>query len=490
MNWCYASQPATPLGGRINVKLNQKKLWVGVAALILLLAAGGTYYQFVYRPAQVTASQPAVQTSVVRQGELVVSATGTGTLIPAKEYDLTFKASGMVTNILVKPGDTVKAGDLLAQVDDSDTQAKFTEAKLAYQELTSDAAIAAAQKSVATAESKLLSAKLQLEYLLSPGVTYWEGEVTQAQQNLTQAQAALDASPSDAALQQEVEKAKVYLDFAKDRLASAWVTYEKVYIFQTFPIREDARGNDYVLRPTDLEISIARADILQAQTDIQDATNLYNALTGQPVPDDATGPGLTALRNAKTALDSAQETLDGMHIVAPVDGLVTSVNISVGNTSGTSTAIVVADLSQAYLQIYMDASDWDKIVIGRLAQVTFDALPGKTFTGQVTQVDAELYSSGNTTSVRGLVRLDAPFSSIGLPLGIGASVDVVSAQVQNALLIPVETLHQTADGKYEVTVMVNGKPEAGAVEVGLQDLVSAQILSGLQAGDVVITSGS
>jgi len=70
---------------------------------------------------------------------------------------------------------------------------------------------------------------------------------------------------------------------------------------------------------------------------------------------------------------------------------------------------------------------------------------------------------------------------------MGASVTVISAQTQNAILVPLAALHEYAPGKYAVFVLRNGKLTVQMVEVGLQDLVSAEIKSGLQVGDVVST---
>jgi macrolide-specific efflux system membrane fusion protein len=74
-----------------------------------------------------------------------------------------------------------------------------------------------------------------------------------------------------------------------------------------------------------------------------------------------------------------------------------------------------------------------------------------------------------------------------LPAGSAASVDVVGGRAKNAVLVPVEALHEYEDGKYSLFVMENGKLRLRMVDVGLQDLTDAQIISGLKAGEVVTT---
>ena len=85
----------------------------------------------------------------------------------------------------------------------------------------------------------------------------------------------------------------------------------------------------------------------------------------------------------------------------------------------------------------------------------------------------------------GLVQMDP--TSADLLLGMGASVTVISAETENAVLVPLSALHEYSTGKYAVFVMRNGKLTVQFVEVGLEDLVNAEIKSGLQVGDVVST---
>jgi RND family efflux transporter MFP subunit len=201
------------------------------------------------------------------------------------------------------------------------------------------------------------------------------------------------------------------------------------------------------------------------------------------------------LENAKLALKSAEDTLAKTKLIAPISGTLMTFNITVGNdnssssssstTTSTST-VTIADLSQPYIQVYLDPSDWDKVKIGKDAEITFDALPDSKFTGKVTEVDPGLYASGNTSVIRALIQLEVPKSGFDLPLGSAASVDVIGGRADNAVLIPIEALHPAGD-QFAVFVMENGKPTLRVVEVGIQDQVSAEIKSGLQAGDVVTT---
>jgi RND family efflux transporter MFP subunit len=203
------------------------------------------------------------------------------------------------------------------------------------------------------------------------------------------------------------------------------------------------------------------------------------------VPPDASGSGLTALGQAQISLQTAKDNLQSTQMLAPFSGTVTAVSANVGDSVGSSAVVTIADLSKLYLETYVDESDYTLFKVGNAASIVFDALPDQTFPGKVVEVDPALNTSSGSSVVSGLVEMEQ--TSADLLLGMGASVTVVSAQTQNAVLVPLAALHEYSTGKFAVFVMRNGKLTVQLVEVGLQDLVNAEIKSGLQVGDVVST---
>lgn len=458
-------------------------LRLSIAIFLILIGAGGfTYYKLVIQPGQSNGTAT-TQTAVVRRGNLVISASGSGTLVASDEKDLSFSASGEVTNVYVKPGDQVNAGTLLAAMDSSQAQNDYTQAQQKYVSLTSSAAIVSAQDAVAKAQANLNSAKLQLEYLISPGVMYWEDEVNKGNQELKQAKASVKASPSNADAQQALTKAKAFLGFAQDKLKDAWDKYYKDYVPATFPVAVDA-DKDIYYTPTKLEISTARAAITDAQTKLKESQELYNVLTGSPMPKNPDTGALISLRQAKFDFENAQAKLKGTKIIAPISGTILTVNISAGNTVDKSIAITMANLNNLSVETYLDESDYSVFQVGNEADVVFDALPNQTFTGKVASVDPFLTSAGGVSVVSGMVTLDS--TNANLVVGMSASVDVIAEQARNAVLVPVKALHQDSSGQYRVFVMENGNPVQRNVEIGLQDLVNAEVKSGLNPGDVVL----
>lgn len=474
-------------------RLSGRTRWIIGALLLIAVAGAFAYYKFVYVPSQAASTQPAMQTAVAYEGSLVISASGTGTLVSKDEVNLAFQTTGKVTELNVKVGDQVKAGDLLAKVDDTDLKIQYTQAKRALNELMSASAIADAQAAVATAQGNLGEAIQHLVYVISPGVYKWENEVAQAQQDLEEAQSKASASPSDKDAQAAVQKAEAALKSAQVNLAGAKYYYENTYVDNNFLVTgidpSTHQKIKYVADPSDADILSARASVAEARATLQESQNLYSALTGGVVPEDATGSGLTSLEQAQSNLDSAKNDLDGASLYATIPGTVMAVNITEGDTvnSGT-TAITISNLSQPYLEVFLDESDWSNVKSGAEADITFDILPDKVFIGKVTQVDPGLYTQGNSSVVRAYVQLaDSDAASLDLPLGTSASVEVIGSKAENAILVPIEALHKTDSGDYTVFVLENGTPKLRSIKVGIQDLINAVVASGLKAGDVVTT---
>ncbi len=487
-------------------RINKRTAWVITAIVLLLISTGGyAYYKLVYIPAQTAATAAtttaALQTTVVRQGTLIIYASGTGTLVATNQASFSFGTNGQVAKIYAKQGDLVKAGDVLAELDNTTQQIQYTQAERALRDLTSPAAIATAEQGVATAEQSVNKALSHLEYLISPAVLHWELEIEKTKQTITELEAQLKTTPTDADSQAKLEKAKAYLSFANDHLKQDWYAYDHEYVKLTFTVGHPGVKN-YIAAPTAADIATARAALDQAKASVVEAQNYLAALLGDPVPENATGTSLTALENAKLAVKSAEDALANTRLIAPISGTLMTFDITVGNNSNnnnnssssssssssstSSSSVTIADLSQPFIQVFVDPSDWDNVKVGKEAETTFDALPDTKFTGKVTQVDPGLYASGNTSVIRALVQLDIPKSGFDLPLGSTASVDIIGGRADNALLVPIEALHPAGD-QYAVFVMENGKPTLRVVQVGIRDQVSAEIKSGLQAGDVVTT---
>ena len=473
---------------------HKKNFWyiLGSVVIILILAGGYWYYQSAQKKSKAAASGSSLQTATVRQGSIQISASGTGTVVAAATANLAFSNSGSsssanatLTKINVTVGDQVKAGEVLA-VEDNTTQAQaLAQAQLNLAQLTSPAAIATAQGAVATDQVNVANALQALQFDISPGVYQWEQQVAVAQQNLTNAQLDAQANPSAAATQ-KVQDAQNALNYANQELAGEQAYYTKYYIPEYFTNTNKQTGYRSVNPPTDQAIASARSTLALAQANLVQDQDLVTALTTGVIPDTATGSGIVALKQAQTALQTAQTNFNNTEIIAPFDGTVTAVNNTVGDTVGTATVITVADLSKRLLTVYIDETDLSKLALGEEVDATFDAIPNQTFKGKITQIVPALTTVDNVPAVQAQAALD-PSTSSELYVGLDATVNVINAQANNVLLVPIQALKQLEPGKYAVFVVQNGNLTLRQVQVGLMDQTYAEIKSGLQEGEVVST---
>jgi len=491
-------------------KLLSNKAIKIVAAIILVgaLIGGGFYASslFASRSAANTANETPLQTAKATKGNLVLYANGTGTVMPSVESSFGFNTSGQVSTINVKVGYQVKAGQVLAQLEDTDAKIKFAEAQEAMDKLTSTAAVATATQALATAESNFATAKSSLEYLISPEVLYWEEQVDARGQTLADAQATAQTEPSDAA-KQKVTEAQTALTYAQNQLKYFQTVYEETYVQKTFTQYQTRRGRggtkievvkivdeisgektDLIYPPSQGEIGMARSAYDLAKASTAEAQTYLDILNGEDISEGATGANLVTYLQTKDALETAEYNLNATKLIAPFSGTVTALNINVGDMANGSSAITISNIDQPYaLNAYLDGKDWGQVKVGYEVDATFDILPDQVFKGTVTSIYPTLdTTSSNSTLVHITARLSDPIA-YELPSGSAASVDVVGGRTENAVLVPVEALHEFEDGKYSLFVMENGKLRLRVVQVGLQDLTKAEITSGLQAGDIVTT---
>jgi multidrug efflux pump subunit AcrA (membrane-fusion protein) len=470
------------------VRFPKNRGWRMALGAIALIALGG-FGWWVWHAQTSTAvvASEVLQTTTVKRGNIKLAASGTATLNPRASATFGFRGSGQVVALNVAIGSKVTAGEVLASLNDASAKLALTQARRALQELTSPAAIGTAQQAVADAKVTLASARDTLAYYISPDVLYYEELVAKAQKDLQTALDAEAASPSEENAK-KVQDAKTTLQIAQTGLLYAQSKYE-VYLvhYFTFKEKQGRETIDVYSPPTSDQITAARAAYAVAVQNLADAQAYLTALLTGTIPAGATGSKITALEMAQEAVTAAQDTLNGLHLIAPIAGTITALNFALGDSVSSSGSITISDLGQPYIvDFYLNETDWKNVQVGYGAEVTFDILSDTVFTGKVVSVDPILTTQNGALYVHGKIQLD-PINSTSLPSGTGGSVDVIGGQAQNAMLVPLAALHQYAPGQYAVFVMVNGKLTLRMVTVGLQDLVNAEVKSGLQQGDIVST---
>ena len=462
-----------------------------LSLLALVIVFSGTIYY--YWTTQTEDPENVVETSTIGTGDIILSATGLGTLIPKEEVSFGFENGGEVSEVLVGLGEEVEAGQVLARLESKTLELKYKQAEGNLAALSSASGIAEAAQAVQEAKENFAAARNDLEYLIGTDMLLMEERVTAAGQDLQLAQAAVtkDASVVN---KQNLSDAEARFAKAQEAFTNAYYAYSSNYTLQTFtyPVRNDKGTtiSQTLFAPTNSEIESARAAYELAAANLSDAQNYLDVLNRVQTTDAVPMSSVASLTTAQLALESAETALDATELIAPISGTITSIAINKGEDVGTSAVVTISDINQPYLiDVSLDETDWDKAKVGYAATVTFDLLPDENYPAKIIQVYPKLDDSSGTSMVHILVQVD---DSIGvdLPAGSTASVDVVGGDALNAVLVPISALDEINPGKYVVYIMNNGEPVQQEVEIGLQDILYAEVKSGLQQGDVILTDAT
>lgn len=460
-----------------------RRIWIPVLVILLLAATGGGYYYWSQQQAKASAaasSGPKFNTTQVRRGSISLSASGTGTLVASTTNQLSFSTSGTVAKVAVQVGDQVKKGQTLAELSNLDQlQANINSAQqdlvTAQQSLDTlkqngPANLANAQLTLATDQKAVIDAK---SAVVQPGVARCDQATTDAYYNTYTIEQKKLTDLGDGGGHPDYYLTTIVPQ--KNIVARAYAAY--VYC---------AGYTNYEIDASHAKLSLAEAQLKTDQNTL-DTLQKNNGIN----PTDLAA-AQNKVDNAQSALDQAKQVLDGATLKAPYDGTILSVSGQAGDTAGTAAFITIADLAHPQIQFFIDETDLDKVAIGEQAQVVFDALPNQTFTGKVIRINPALITQNGSQAVQGMLQLDLSkeVNPTVLPQGLNASVLLIKAQADNALIVPVQALRDLGDGSYGVFILQNGQPRLKVVQVGLQDAASAEIKSGLSAGDIVTTGSA
>jgi RND family efflux transporter MFP subunit len=463
---------------RMKLRKVNKRILIPVIVVVVLATTGLGYTLWKKSTSGNTTEQTGYQTAQVRRGTLTISASGTGSLVGGQKTSLSFTASGTVASISVAVGDKVTEGQELARIADISTlQSALTTAELdlkaANQNL--DEVKNSAEINLANAALTLATAQKDLEDAQSNVLTAGMARCDQDTTDVYYA-AYMKAQEALNALDQSNTNQDYYLNVilpAKTKVEQAYATYQYC-----------AGYTQYEIDSSQATLTLAEAAVKEAEEELAE----LKANDGIDPADLATAE--TNAAAAQIAYDNAFATLKGTTIYAPFDGTILSIEGEVGDEVGTSSFITVADLVHPEVEFWVDETDLDKVSEGTPAEVTFDAIPNKVFEGMVTEIDPTLQTMSGYQVVQGIIQLDLSNEddSVVVIEGLNASVEVIGGEADNALLVPVEAVHDLGDDTYGVFVVdANGKPSLTVVEIGLSDSTYTVITSGLKEGDVVTT---
>jgi HlyD family secretion protein len=447
-----------------------------ILLVVLVLAAGGGYiaYDRLLSPASLAdePSEPTLETAMVTRGDILITADGSGELVPASELELAFRTSGVLDEVLVELGDQVQGEDVLARLEADDLARDVANADVEVQLAQLDLAEAregASEAELADASAALRDAQVELQL------------AQDAYEN------ALDSSLDAAA-----DRAKLQFDWYVGYYQGQKGEYEDGDLSQSdhdhamnAMISAEGRYNEAVNKALAEEVQAANR-VNQAQNSVYQARENLQLLQSEPMTDTLTRAEL-AVDQALLALEQARLDLEAAQLYAPFDGTVMDVAATVGEQVGTTTPILtLADMQAPRLCFWVEESDLPSVTVGNPVNIVFEALPDDTFTGEVLRVDPVLVTVDGTSAVQAWASIDLSDQEVNLLAGMTAEVEVIAAEARDALLVPVAALRETSPGRYAVFVVTpDGELEMRAVVVGLRDPVNAEVLDGLELGDIV-----
>jgi len=400
---------------------------VGIILVIVVLF-------FVFRPSggdQVGLFQMAT----VERGNLTATVGATGTVRARQTATLVWLTTGTVDDVNVQIGDQVQAGDVLASLSKTSLP-----------------------QNIILAEAELVSAQQALEELL-------DSDTARAQAWIT-LRAAEDA----------YEKAYDYRNYLNYPIRKTRVDLVKQVT--PYGVVDVPKTKTYKVAATEEEIAKADADLALKEAQYEDAKRTYERLADGPNKDDLAG--------AQARVDAAQATLNLAHLTAPFAGTVTEANPILGDQVSAGTmAFRVDDLSSLLVDVELSEVDINSVAVGQAVTLSFDAILGKEYQGQVIKVA----QAGTVVSgvVNFTVTVELTDADELVKPGMTAAVNIVIKEILDAVLVPNRAV-RLVDGDRVVFVMgEDGKPEKVEIRLGSSsDTMSVVVGGDLQEGDQII----
>lgn len=409
-----------------------------------------------------------VQTGKVTPADLTSIVTASGEVKPRNYINIgAAQGPAPITEILVKEGDRVKKGQVLARLANVQPEADLK---------AQQAALNAALADSAASEAALKSA---------------DDNVAVAQAQVDHDRADLESKKSDMQRSQELFNSKLIA-----------------------PQDFEAKKALYDLAAATLDESQKRVSQAQSQR-AQSSAQLASAQR--------------KVAQSQAMVTRSSNVLAQFDAVAPLDGVVTNLPVRVGETvvpgiqsSTSSTIMTIADMSLITAEVNVDETDIVSVKMDQTADVTIDAIQNRTFKGRVIEIGdtAIVRSSGVAASqsqtssqeakdFKVVIALDIP-ENLVRP-GLSCTAKIVTATRSHVLSIPIQALTIRLRGQLQqqkpgqrapmtpaqqktakeelqgVFVVNNGKAQFRQVQTGITGATDIEVLSGVKDGDQIIT---
>lgn len=402
---------------------------------------------------------PEIETATAETQQLAVTVTASGKVEKGTSAHVFPASAGMIDQLYVEDGETVKAGAKIAQLETT-----------------------ALELQVAQARAGLAAAEAQLD-AAGVGGSY-EANVKAARTGLTAARSAYSAAVA----------AQTAAKTAWDNAEAAYQAAQAVYPSESATVSAANAGRQQAYAgylQAKAGVAQARAGIDNAKAGLKRATS-----TDADSQVDAAEEGV---RQAGQALAAAEQALEDATLIAPIAGVVIfnvppatmggGEPVSEGSAvSPQSAPFSVVDLDALTFVAEVDEADIDRVKPGMKVTVTLDSFPGQEFPTTVTRVNpaAQATATGGT-----VFEVEIALEGTGkeILLGMKGDADIEVSSRGSALTVPVEALFSEGGTDF-VYVVKAGKLVKTEITVGATTDTEVEVLEGLSEGDVVALSGS
>ncbi|MDD2621221.1 MAG: efflux RND transporter periplasmic adaptor subunit [Syntrophomonadaceae bacterium] len=235
-------------------------------------------------------------------------------------------------------------------------------------------------------------------------------------------------------------------------------------------------------RANDANLELARANLERQQK-----LHASGAVSDQQLEQYKAQYEALAAGTADAALEQAQKQISNCIITSPINGVVGSINLSLGdNSSPQSPAVVISDTSQLETEVMVSESEVSYIKVGSDVEISIKAASDKLFKGKVDSVSSVPDPARRNYAVK--IIMVNPESKIRSGMFAEVRVDTISKK--DVLYIPVSALIPTGGREIVYTVDKDSRAQELEVQSGIRNDDYVEIVKGLEAGQEVITKGN
>lgn len=449
----------------------------------------------------------AVQVATASSRIIIQSLQSVGNIESPYKIEISPKTAGRIEYLQAREGDVVTPGEVLLKIDPSDLRG----ALLQQMASAAEARSRLAQAKITQGSTNVgVTSQIQQQ---QAGLGSSQANYNQVVQNYNAQVAAAQAQVS--ASQSGVANAQAALNKENSNLANAQTKYDRTYNLykQGFAAAQDVDDAKTTLEVQKGSVGVAQAQLAAARSQLDAQQQNLSIVKRKGVSDIAASKAaltqskatlqvatanrsqmpayqqnLAALQSqvdaAAAQVNQAQSKLSDTVIRSTIAGTVTARKADPGALATPGTPVLeVQYLDWLYVTATLPIDSSSQIHSGQIAQITIDALPGKTFEGAITNINPAADPQSRQFGLK--VKLDNKDHVI-LP-GMYARLNIVTNKVKASVVVPREALKTDSSGATTVTVVDKGNvAHVMPVKLGASDDKGTEILEGIEPGDKVV----